>query len=285
MPILDYHYVGNNKKLDFILHSCEIEEFKRHLDLLKDNYRIVSLAEYADLKKQKSDTSKYVSLIFDDGPAVHYENVFPELMKRKIPASFFPIASVFDGKAPAPIKMHIVFSKIANRKIAEDLEKFLNIKVPGSYRINNKARLKDNILTANIKQILSSLPMVEKENFVNSQFSKIISDEKQFCEKFFLGPAELKEMAAAGMNIGSHGYHHTALDSLNFDEQKNDIVKSKKIIEEAIGEKIHSFSCPFGVYNKNTVKALHQSEFREAVAYNAEGDDFIISCLDYEKFF
>ena len=112
MPILDYHYVGNNKRLDFTLHSCGIEEFRRQLDFFKNNYQIVSLAEYAGLKRQNADVSKYISLVFDDGSITHYDNVFPELTERKIPASFFPIASVFEGKAPAPIKMHVAFSKI-----------------------------------------------------------------------------------------------------------------------------------------------------------------------------
>ncbi len=286
MPILSYHYVGDAKGFDFALHSCKIGEFNRHLDLLKSNYCIVSLAEYIDLKKQNVDISKYVSLVFDDGPVVHYNNVFPELMKRKILASFFPIASVFEGKIPAPIKMHVVFSQIDSVKIAEDLEKFLSRKISRSRRLNHKTRLKDGILTANIKQVLSKSPIAEKENFVNSQFSKIIDDEKQFCRKFFMQPKQIKEMVAAGMNVGSHSYYHTALDSLNFYEQKNDISRSKKIIENITNEKIYSFSCPFGVYNKDTVKILHQLEFRSVVAYHApKDDDFIISCLDYERFF
>ena len=109
MPIIDYHYVRNDKKNTFKLHGYSLNEFKRHLDFLQDKYQIVSLEELAQQKNQKKDIEKYCSLIFDDGIVDHYENVFPELVSRNIPATFFPIASVFDGKAPVTIKMHVVF--------------------------------------------------------------------------------------------------------------------------------------------------------------------------------
>ena len=286
MPILDYHYVGENKDFNFPLHSCGLDEFRRQLDFLKNNYQIVSLAEYSELKRKNADVAQCVSLVFDDGSAVHYDNVFPELLARKIPASFFPVASVFEGRAPAPIKMHIVFSQIDNSKIAEDLGEFLHRKISNSYRLNDKGRLKDDILTANIKQILSELPMLEKERFVNSQFVKVIDDESRFCEKFFMRPKQLKKMIAAGMDIGSHSYGHAPLDSLSFDEQKSDIHRSKQIIEGVIKKKIDSFSCPFGNYHQDTAGLLRDAGFKYAVAYNqAENHDFIMQCLDYEKFF
>ena len=168
MPILDYHYVGENKNFNFPLHFCSLDEFTRQLDFLKNNYQIISLAEYSELKKQNADVSKYISLVFDDGSVTHYDNVFPLLMARKIPASFFPVASVFEGRAPAPIKMHIVFSQIDSKKIAEDLEKFFHKEIPRAIRLNPRKRLNDDIVTANIKQILSELPTSEKERLIKS---------------------------------------------------------------------------------------------------------------------
>ena len=286
MPILDYHYVGENKDFNFPLHSCGLDEFTRQLDFLKNHYQIVSLAEYSELKRKNADVAQYVSLVFDDGSAVHYDNVFPELLARKIPASFFPVASVFEGKAPAPIKMHIVFSQIDNGKIAEDLEKFLHKEIPRAIRLNPKKRLNDDILTSNIKQILSELPELKKEKFVNSQFIKVVEDEKQFCEKFFMRPEQLREMIAAGMDIGSHSYDHAPLDSLSFEEQKSNIHRSKQIIESVINKKVYSFSCPFGNYHKDTADLLRDAGFKYVIAYNqAENHDFIASCLDYGIFF
>lgn len=299
MPIINYHYVRNDKQNAFKLHGYSLDEFKRHLDFFKDNYRVVGLEELVKQKNQKKDIEKYCSIIFDDGISDHYENVFPELVSRNIPATFFPIASTFDGKAPVTIKMHIVFSKIENKIIAEHLEKYLrekfneafpNFKVPTTHRINDNFRMKDDIITANLKQIISELPLNVKENFADSLFSTIVKDEKKFCEEFFLQPQQIKEMREAGMGIGSHSYNHTSLKSLNFDEQKEDISRAKKILESIVNDKIEAFSYPFGDRDDNTSRVLRDLGFRYGVIYNHQktslsNDDLLLSAGEYDSFF
>jgi len=188
MPIVDYHYVRDSKKSKFKLPGYSFDAFKKHLDFLESRYHIVRLEELVRYKNEKRDVEKYCSIIFDDGIIDHYENVFPELKSRNIPAFFFPIASVFDGRAPAPIKMHIVFSKIKSEIIAGHLEKYLrekfndafpDFKVPTAYRLNKKFRLKDDIITANLKQVISELSLNIKENFVDSLFIFIQHNSKR----------------------------------------------------------------------------------------------------------
>ena len=299
MPIIDYHYVRNDKKNTFKLHGYSLNEFKRHLDFLQDKYQIVSLEELAQQKNQKKDIEKYCSLIFDDGIVDHYENVFPELVSRNIPATFFPIASVFDGKTPVTIKMHVVFSKIESKIIAGHLEKYIhekfgdafpNFKVSTTRRINDKFRLKDDIVTANLKQIISELPLSVKEKFADLLFSAIIKNEKEFCENFFLQPKHLKEMRKMGMGIGVHSYNHTSLKSLSFDEQKKDIKKAKNIIENMLNDKVEMFSYPFGDCGHDTPRILKDIGFRFGVIYNSQktslnDDDLLLSAGEYSDFF
>lgn len=299
MPIIDYHYVRNDKKSAFKLPGYNIAEFKKHLDFFQNQYQIVRLEELARYKNEKKDIEKYCSIIFDDGVIDHYESVFPELVSRNIPAYFFPIASVFDGKAPVTIKMHIVFSKIKSEIIAEYLEQYLkekfgdafpNFKVPTTRRINEKFRLKDDIITANLKQIISELPLNVKEKFADLLFSAIVKDEKEFCKNFFLQPEHLKEMRQAGMGIGVHSYHHTSLKSLNLAEQKEDIEKSKNIIENIINGTVEAFSYPFGDCGRDTTCILKDLGFQYGVIYNSQktsldDSDLLLSAGEYDDFF
>ena len=167
---------------------------------------------------------------------------------------------------------------------------FPNFKVSTTRRINDKFRLKDDIVTANLKQIISELPLSVKEKFADLLFSAIIKNEKEFCENFFLQPKHLKEMRKMGMGIGVHSYNHTSLKSLSFDEQKKDIKKAKNIIENMLNDKVEMFSYPFGDCGHDTPRILKDIGFRFGVIYNSQktslnDDDLLLSAGEYSDFF
>lgn len=62
----------------------------------------------------------------------------------------------------------------------------------------------------------------------------------------YLGWAELKSMADAGMSIQSHGYHHRYLDELTADEVMSELVESKREIEDRVGQAVTVFAPPGG---------------------------------------
>ena len=299
MPIIDYHYIRDNKNDVFKLPGYSRDAFRGHLDFLKNHYQIVRLDELVACKKEKKDMEKYCSIVFDDGIADHYENAFPELMARGISAFFFPIASVFDGKAPVTIKMHVVFSVTDRKRIADSLENYIkegfgasfpNFKVPTDHRINTEFRLKDDVITANLKQIIAELPLGIKEGFADSLFSEIVKDEKEFCKRFFMQPEQLKEMHKAGMGIGVHGYHHNSLKFMTPMEQKDDIIKARDIVENIINDKVEAFSYPFGDCDNHSVDILRDAGFRYGVFYDSRrvslgNDDLLLSMGEYDNFF
>jgi peptidoglycan/xylan/chitin deacetylase (PgdA/CDA1 family) len=59
----------------------------------------------------------------------------------------------------------------------------------------------------------------------------------------------IKKISDLGFTIGSHGLTHKKLTKLNYNEQKNELIESKKIIEDCIGKKIHFIAFPKGRYN------------------------------------
>ena len=56
-------------------------------------------------------------------------------------------------------------------------------------------------------------------------------------------------MSNNGWEIGSHGYDHYPFSGMKKSEIINNLVSSKKRIEDIIGKKIKSFSIPFNYYN------------------------------------
>lgn len=62
----------------------------------------------------------------------------------------------------------------------------------------------------------------------------------------YLGWPELREMAALGMSIQSHGFHHRYLDELSDAEVRAELVDSKRAIEDQLGAAVTLFAPPGG---------------------------------------
>ena len=75
--------------------------------------------------------------------------------------------------------------------------------------------------------------------------------------KGYLNWDQIREMKKNGMSIGSHGYSHQLMTTLDKDEVFKEFEISKKILEDNIGENIDSFSYPYG----DCSKKLHEIGF------------------------
>jgi peptidoglycan/xylan/chitin deacetylase (PgdA/CDA1 family) len=61
-----------------------------------------------------------------------------------------------------------------------------------------------------------------------------------------LSAAELRDLAAAGFEIGSHGLTHAALDGLAASEAEREVVGSKRALEDALGRRVEVLAYPYG---------------------------------------
>lgn len=77
--------------------------------------------------------------------------------------------------------------------------------------------------------------------------------------------SELKFISDKGIDIGAHSINHSKLSELSYEEALNEIVGSKKKIEEIIGKKVISFSFPHGNYNENSIQIIQKAGFKCAV--------------------
>lgn len=85
--------------------------------------------------------------------------------------------------------------------------------------------------------------------------------ERNMPGEFFVNPAnvgrhgylswsELRGMASAGMSIQSHGYSHRYMDDLEDVAVADELLRSKKVIEDRIGQPVTVFAAPGGRVNR-----------------------------------
>ena len=83
-------------------------------------------------------------------------------------------------------------------------------------------------------------------------------------EYAMLTTSQLREMAGAGMEIGSHTCSHPDLSRLEFASQLEEVSRSKEILESLLGQPVNSFAYPFGKFNEASLKAVEEAGYNHA---------------------
>lgn len=98
--------------------------------------------------------------------------------------------------------------------------------------------------------------------------------------KPLLNNKQIKELNAAGWEIGCHSASHTNFSKIKFSEITEEILKSKKDLENKLNFKIKYFSYPKGVYSEKILEVVKSSGFLAAVTMD---DGFIDRYTDLFK--
>lgn len=75
--------------------------------------------------------------------------------------------------------------------------------------------------------------------------------------------AQLREMQAHGMRIGSHGTNHINWTRVSDAEMRGDIVTGIASLQDMLGEKTAVAAPPYGAYNRDVIKVLRDAGIDE----------------------
>ncbi|MBC8335861.1 MAG: polysaccharide deacetylase family protein [Anaerolineales bacterium] len=107
----------------------------------------------------------------------------------------------------------------------------------------------------------NAFPIMQKYDFqgVFYVLSGGLNDET------LVGVDALKEMAAAGWEIGSHSHSHADLSKLNENDSYREVVDSRRSLEKALELPITSFAYPFGAVTDTAGAQVHIAGYQSAV--------------------
>jgi peptidoglycan/xylan/chitin deacetylase (PgdA/CDA1 family) len=91
-----------------------------------------------------------------------------------------------------------------------------------------------------------------------------------------MSAAQLREIRAAGLTIGSHTVSHPMLGAMSHRQQRGELAGSKAALEDLLGEEIGHLCYPSGNFNLDTVRAAAESGYLSATTClrgNAEPAD------------
>ncbi len=84
-------------------------------------------------------------------------------------------------------------------------------------------------------------------------------------------------MQGAGMQIESHGPSHRDLTTLSKEEQLNELVESKKTIEEKLGKTVRHFCYPSGRYSEASLALVKSAGYETATTTKSGVASYTVS--------
>ncbi len=95
---------------------------------------------------------------------------------------------------------------------------------------------------------------------------------------------DIKEMCQSGIQFGAHTHNHPSLTKIPLKDAENEILLSKKIIEDQLQEEVKYFAYPYGDFNTNIVNIVSRSFAgacsTELAIANSKSDPFILERID-----
>lgn len=270
---LGYHYVGDEAVAGL---NCPVARLIQQIEFLQAaGYEIMTCREVAKrLRTNQSLPEKHATLSFDDGLRSQFENAFPILHKRGVPATFFYITCALDHLLPPVIGFQILIGLLGAQRLEKEiLPKLLHGTVyhdildPTRYDLRERYG-NEAAEVRRIKLIFNHfLPPGLKREKLDRMFEEYVGSDSQlrYAQERFISLPELQQMAAAGMEIASHTVNHPSIASSALTEVNFELTESQRRLTEVLGcTKVETLAWPFGGKFSPAVLDLARAHYNSA---------------------
>jgi peptidoglycan/xylan/chitin deacetylase (PgdA/CDA1 family) len=245
--VLTYHGVlGGAADYDYLNHNfIAAESFDAQMRYICRHYRPIALRDLVKAYREgRTPPARSVAVTFDDGFANNYSVAFPILRRHSIPFTVFVATGLLDTPGA------MLWTERAKRSLFFYPERSVSLNLDGTARtldLSSPAARAD--ASKSVLQRLKRLPPTARnralDDLERSCGARPVQDHER--ERYdFLTWAQAREMASAGVEIGSHTVNHPILTTLDAGALRDELVESKHQIETALGEECVSFAYPNG---------------------------------------
>jgi peptidoglycan/xylan/chitin deacetylase (PgdA/CDA1 family) len=281
-----FRYANSGKVLILMYHrfsqkdgkfSISPEAFANHLKYLAKHYKVVTLAEFLEIRKSKSKIpSKLAVITIDDGYRDVYEIAAPVLNKFNLPATLFAVTDFLEGKIWIwTDKMRYLTT---NTKLTE-----INI-LQNNQEIIGKLTDADShfLLAQKLNSQLKKLPDAEKEREIVRLANEFEVEIPQLPSPEFAPMTwdEARQLDKGLVKIESHTVTHPILPKVDETRLRFELTESKIKLEKEIGREMKIFCYPDGGWNEQVKKAAESAKYDCAVTtevgFNDENDDLFL---------
>ena len=249
--------------------QLSVQSLDKGLTVLAKHYNFISMDQAVAMLTGEEPLKPYsIVLTFDDGYRNNVTHALPVLQKHNAPATFFLSTGQIERREPfwydrldyaiqhLRKDQHVTFASQdfsfqpnqteISRTTFTTLRKTIKTNKLPYFETMERVELLASILEANAGCRLSDI-------FEEDHSTAIISWE------------EARWATNQGFNLGSHTVDHVLLDQLDEISIQQQLIISKKIIEQQTGGQCLHFCYPNGNWNKKVVSLVKETGFITAV--------------------
>lgn len=276
--VVMYHYVRDLRNTRYpAIKGLDLQLFKEQLKYFKKHYNFVTAEQLVDAFQNGTELPpKSIALTFDDAYSDHFINVFPLLNEYNIQGFFFtPVKAITKHEVLIVNKIHFVLAvcdsniNLLVEKIRLILEHYTGRDGVQSFdyyfkklAVADRYDTKEVIFIKRLLQVELKEPV--RSAIINKLFEEFVTkDEGAFSRELYMSEDQLSCMSRNGMIIGSHGYDHFWLSSLNKQEQEFEIAQSVDFLRKiGVSEDTLSIGYPYGDHNNETLEIAQKYNFK-----------------------
>ena len=235
LSILIFHRVLEQTDLLFPSEAT-VQSFDWQMALLKSIFNVLPLPEAVSRLKAGILPARAAAITFDDGYADNYTLALPILQKHGLHATFFIATAYLDG---GRMFNDTVIESVRNTRLAHLDLSDMDL---GQHELGSIAAK-----TQSIHQILPKIKYLlpDEREAATAQIAAR-AEVENLPNNLMMTTAQLKNLHAAGMEIGGHTHRHPILAKLDRDAAQAEIAAGKTVLEDKLGTPVRLFAYPNG---------------------------------------
>jgi peptidoglycan/xylan/chitin deacetylase (PgdA/CDA1 family) len=238
VAILFYHSVMDHtapflSSLGEIVHPTRI--FREQIETLAREYNPVTLADVLKFLRDGKDLPpRPVVVTFDDGYTDNYEVAAPILNHFGVPGVFYITVDCIDNsRLPWPARLRFATSTTKKSRLESG-----SLSLP----LENAGQRTEAF--NQLSDVCAPMSGEAQEQFVRSVESQLEADSTEIPERLMMTWGEIRKLAAAGHEIGSHTMTHPNIAYVSEGEMQVELAESKRRLEEELSEAMIHFAYP-----------------------------------------
>ena len=270
LRILAYHRVmplPDPATFDFDLEliSTTPERFRAQMLHVKRHFTPVRLGDVVAAMDQGATLpADAVAITFDDGYDDNYRIAYPILRELGIPATFFVSTGHIDTGKPYGYDwlVHMILLTHAPRLVLPEIG--MDVPMPHDRGLRRS-------LAGTVLKNMKSIDAIRQEAMIarlETEWQMPSNVRPEECRPMTWD--QVREMHAAGFEIGSHGVHHRMLAKLSPERMVEEVRQSKATLDHELGAPATLMSYPVGgdrAFDEGVMHATRDAGFELAVCY------------------
>lgn len=209
----------------------DVATFERHMRLLKRFFRVLPLSEAVRRLREGTLPGRALCISFDDGYADNAELALPVLARHGLPATFFIATAYLDG------------GQMWNDDVIDYVRRApsgrLDFSLAGCGSLPGDTTAQKRQAIEQVLMQLKYLPFAERQTMA-------VRLAPAGPRRLMMRPDQVRQLLAAGMELGAHTHRHPILAALPDADAYADIAEGKAALEAITGQRATLFAYPNG---------------------------------------